>query len=279
MIGQEVVKKVISKEEFKKAKRISSFVWKDNLSNEKNTASYDENNQHVVANASIGFGSFFSIFFDDVKKGDLIEVEALVKRASFDSSADNDYISIGTHHVDDETINNHPVFTGNSTSKSSEWEIVTFKNICTQSKRLRVDVGMYSDQSGIFYIKYIIAKLTKKSVGKNIRKIAFRQNRLNSPARWEMIEGDECTFTVDSSSKTLKLTYSEPFIEGHNPITILQSEYTNNSDLISAAVSDSRKDSVLIKFRNSSGDFLDPKEALLTTGNYYIKIASFGDFT
>lgn len=277
MIGIEEVKSLNSPYEFKNSMIPNGFLWSETPTIETNTAYYDESGKYVVVNSMDGKSAFFYLIFDNISLGDKIEIEMLVKGLNVGEGIQRTP-SVGVHHVSDTSPVTGVTFLQQKFPQTSEWETVRFTHYAIDSRRLRIDFGMYSAETGIFYIKSARAKATKKNADNGLRKMIIRQNLSVSPLNWEVVNGDGCSFTIDSVNKTLKVIYDRPFKTHLNPIPIAQSEFVNDSDLITFSTSDSLKESCLLKFRDSSGSVLDPNVPVLSSNkNFYMKLLSFGD--
>lgn len=162
MIGQKEYKLLTSSNDFKTSIAPWGITWSDVPTSELDKAYHDVEKGHIVVNSKGGTRAYFYLIFENVSVGDEVIAEMSVKAVN-GSEGLQKMPSIGLHMINAEgEADAGQVFITQKFPTTNEWESVFLKHYVTESKkRLRVDFGMYTGESGTFYIKYGRAEVTK----------------------------------------------------------------------------------------------------------------------
>lgn len=256
MVENIIYKSLVTLDDFKNAIiAANNMVWNDTPSGlPTDQCSYDSTNGYAIINSSNAKKGCFSTFFTDLSYGDVIEVEAEIKKVSGASSPligiyESNYLGVDVS------------CTAVQTTSTNEWEKIRLKYFFTKvASSLRCDVGYYTADVGMCYIRNFKASVNyaKQKGLADVKKFAIQKN---SSGTWELVStrANDLGSVAVNDTYTLRVNFTIPFFNRGDivPICLVTMDSSSPTKTYIILVGDANKNFVQIKFYNTSGVLQD----------------------
>ncbi|MDY5853362.1 MAG: hypothetical protein SPK28_03940 [Bacilli bacterium] len=230
---------------------------------------YDRNTFTVKGKSTTDKRGSICVKYDNVKSGDIIEVECEIRRI------DGDMPSVAITECDTTHESNYNELCKKRYNLNGDWQLIKIKTTMLNDKSLNITFGLGLDQTGTYEVRYVktrVKRVTENALVKINKSYAIYKMPNGWQVRTDTFDSDYDGVITLQDTNTLLLTYDRFKL---SPIPSVAENFDNNGIKYDVRVGQVQNNSIQIKVVDRTTNTLVDLSTLSNYFQFYITLTGY----